>query len=137
MKKEYNKQNHPNALGYCGKIAARVREGVAAGLTRKDILNSIQSYGNAPKSFTTLYKIYGEDIEDVSFKMKSEIGNAVMKGVREGNPKLVEFAARAKAGWNPVERIQEVDDDDLEENSDAITTLAQLLGKEVENKDES
>lgn len=135
MKKDYNKQNHPDALGYCGKIAARVREGVAAGLTRKDILNSIQSYANAPKSFSTLYKLYGDDIEEVSFMMKSEIGNAVMRGVRDGNPKLIEFAARAKAGWNPVERVQEVSEEDLEENSDAITTLAQLLGKDTKNED--
>jgi hypothetical protein len=84
----------------------------------------------------TLYKHYSGVFGEEEFNLRKEIGDAVMKGVREGNPKLVEFAARARGGWNPVERVQEVDSDEAEERSDAVSTLAALLGKSVDEKDD-
>lgn len=120
-------------LRYSKAVENRVREGVQSGLTRRAILDSIQHLQDAPKSLASLYKYYSHVFGEEEFKLKKEIGDAVMKGVREGNPKLVEFAARARAGWNPVERVQEVSDDEAEERSDAVSTLASLLGKNVED----
>lgn len=119
-------------LPYSKPIENRVREGLRSGLTRKAILDSIQNLPHAPKSMATLYKYYSDVFGEEEFNLRKEIGDAVMKGVREGNPKLVEFAARARGGWNPVERVQEVDSDEAEERSDAVSTLAALLGKSVE-----
>jgi len=119
-------------LPYSKNVENRVRKLMRAGVSMKVILDDIQTLPDAPKSINTLYSKYGDAIRSERANLQEEIGNAVMSGVREGNPKLIEFAARAKAGWNPAVKVEEQDSDEPDENTDAIERLANLLGK---NKD--
>lgn len=129
------REAQPHAYPHNHDLEKKIREGVSAGLTQKAILDSIQYHPDCPAKWETIYKIYGEAIEDERFRLRSMIGKAVMAGVREGNPKLVEFAARSKAGWNPVDRVQEVGEGDEEEDMDAVSTLASILGKDYKTKE--
>lgn len=124
----------PNQLPYNGHIASRIKEGISAGLKITSILDSIQNYANAPTTLSTLYRIYGEDITEARFKRKMIIGGAINDAVASGNTKLIELAARSEGDWNPTERVEEVDPE--EDKSDAVSTLAALLGKEVKPKEE-
>jgi len=119
-------------LPYSKNVENRLRKLLRAGVTIRVIIDDIQTLPDAPKSLSTLYRIYGNVISEERAKLQEEIGNAVMQGVRDGNPKLIEFAARAKAGWNPAVKVEEQDSDEPDENTDAIERLANLLGK---NKD--
>src|SRR6056297_2422363 len=123
------KKKNPNTLEKLGYVENRVRELMRKGVTIQVILDDIQRYGGAPKSTDSLYRYYGEAIAEERAKLQGEIGEAVMSGVREGNPKLIEFAARARANWNPSVKVEEQDPDSADENSDAISRLADLLGK--------
>jgi len=128
MAKYKPKKNHPNALKYRKAIENRIREGIRNNLTIAAILDSISHMNEAPQAYNSLYKIYGEVIEDERFKNQMEIGNALRSKVQEGDSKLIEFLARTKMGLNPTERVKEVEDED--EDKDAVSRLAQLLGKD-------
>ena len=90
----------------------------------------MQHWNRSPRSLNTLYKHYGHVIAEERAKLQGEIGDAVMKKVREGDSKLIEFAARSKANWNPTVSVEEKSKDDPDENRDAISELSRLLGKE-------
>ena len=125
------KSKQPNEIPYSKPIENHIRKGIRNGVTMQVIFEGAQHFQNCPKSYNTFYKKYGDVVRRERYEMQEEIGNAVMKGVREGNPKLVEFAARAKAGWNPSVRVEEVDENEPDEAKDAVSRLAQLLGKDV------
>jgi len=125
------KTDSPQKLPYSKLVENHIRKGISNGVTMQVIFEGAQHLQHCPRSFTTFYKKYGDVIKDERYKLQDEIGNAVMKGVREGNPKLVEFAARARANWNPSVRVEEVDENDPDEAKDAVTRLAQLLGKDA------
>lgn len=129
------KINHPSALKYRKDIENRVREGLRNNLTKQAILDSISHMNEAPRSFTTLYKIYGNVIEEESYANQVEIGSALRRKIQAGDSKLIEFAARTKMGLNPTTQIKEVDEES--ENKDAISRLAQLLGKDTSDPKES
>lgn len=125
----------PHAYKHNPVLEKKIREGLSAGLTQKAIMDSIQYHPDCPAKWETLYRVYGEAIEDERYRMRQEIGNAVMNKVREGDSKMIEFAARSKAGWNPVDRVQEVDGAEVEEDMDAVTTLASILGKDYKTEE--
>lgn len=120
----------PNAIPYDLSVENAVRKGIRAGIPMASIVDSIQHMQNAPGSASGVYKKYREAIAEERFKMQEEIGNAVMSKVREGDTKMIEFAARSKAGWNPAVKVEEVDKDEADESSDAITRLAAVLGRD-------
>lgn len=123
------KKNHPNAFKYSKVVEERVRQGIRSYRSMKSILDEIAHLAEAPSSYATLYKIYGEAIADERAKLEGFVGGAFHRKIQEGDSKIIEFAARTVLGMNPTVKVQEVDKGE-EEQSDAISTLARLLGKE-------
>jgi hypothetical protein len=133
MAKYKPKINHPKALKYRKDIENRIREGIQNNLTIVAILDSISHMAEAPQNSSGLYKIYGDVIEEERYKNQVEIGHALRRKIQEGDSKLIEFLAKTKMGLNPVQQVKEIDDE--EENKDAVSRLAQLLGKDTEPED--
>jgi len=121
------KKNHPNALKYRKDIEKRIVAGIKANLTIQAILDSIAHMNEAPTSTSSLYRIYGPAIEEARFDNQMYIGGALNQKVQEGDSKIIEFLARTKMGLNPTTQVREVEEG--EENKDALSRLAQLLGK--------
>ena len=121
------------ALPYSKHVANRIRELIRDGVSMTVVLDSIQSYQNAPKSSATLYKIYGQDIAEERAAFHQYLGGKARQRIEEGSDKILELALRSKAGWNPSIVVEEKDSDDPDENSDAISTLMTLLGKKEQD----
>jgi len=122
------KHNHPNALKWRKAIEKRIVEGIENNLTIQGILDSISHMNEAPTSNSSLYRIYGEAIEEARYGNQKEIGGALRRKVQEGDSKIIEFLARTKMGLNPTQQVREVEED--EDKKDAVSRLAQLLGKD-------
>ena len=124
-------------LGRCGKIAAVVARKAKAGVPVQEIFASIQSYQNAPGSFTTFYKYYRTDIEAARGEITEELGNKVIAQARNGDYKSQELWLTTKGGWNKNQTVTTVDSAYTEEEkSSAIESLLQKLGV-VEEKAEN
>lgn len=128
------KINHPNAYQYKEVIAKRIKEGIENNLTIVAILDSIAHLNEAPQNSTVLYRVYGKVIEEARYENQKEIGHALRRKVQEGDSKIIEFMARTKMGLNPTTQVKEVTDED--DNKDAVSRLAQILGKEDETDGE-
>lgn len=122
------KKNQPNALKYSKVIEGRIRNGIKNYRTMVSILDEIAPLQEAPRSAATLYKIYGEAIAEERAKREDFVGGALHRKIQEGDSKIIEFAAKSVMGLNPAIKVQEVEDD--EDESDAVSTLAKLLGKD-------
>ena len=118
-------------IPYSKVIANKVKDGVRGGVSIKDILASIQSYQNAPHSRTTFYKLYGNDIAEVTFDTVSKVGSKVVQQALDGDFKSQELYLRSKGGWSPNSTVS-VDDIDspAEAETSAIDDLMTLLGKQ-------
>lgn len=132
MAKYKPKSNHPNALKYRKDIENRIREGIQNNLTIVAILDSISHMNEAPQSESSLYKIYGPVIAEEKYLNQKEIGHSWRRKIQEGDSKLIELAVKTKMGINPTTQVKEVTEE--EENKDAISRLAQLLGKDKEDE---
>lgn len=132
MSKKYKPQrNHPNALKWRKEIEKRIVGGIENNLTLQAILDSIAHMNEAPQSTASLYKVYGDAIAEARYANQKEIGSAFRRKVQEGDSKLIEFGMRTIVGHNPATKVQEVTED--EENKDAVSRLAQLLGRDNES----
>ena len=112
-------------------IAKRVREGIRGGVSVKNIFSSIQNMVNAPGSLTTFYKLYGEDMNEVKFKIDAKVGSTVIEQALSGDFKSQELYLRSRAGWSPSAHVQEQEvGTEEEENEGAVAALMGLLGKD-------
>jgi len=126
--------NH--ALPYNPEIAKKVKEQVRAGVPVRTIFASIQQYANAPGSYSTMYKLYREDMELARGSTIEAVGNKVVDQALNGDPeagntwKAREFYLRTQGGWTPKETVEtrEVGSEDEEEEA-AIDALMKALGK--------
>jgi len=126
--------NH--ALPYNPEIAKKVKEQVRAGVPVRTIFASIQQYSNAPGSYSTMYKLYREDMEMARGSTIEAVGNKVVDQALNGDPeagntwKAREFYLRTQGGWTPKETVEtrEVGSEDEEEEA-AINALMKALGK--------
>lgn len=114
-------------LPYCGKIAARVKDLEASGVSRRAIFDSIQNYQNAPKSMTSFYKLYRTDMDSIHAENVREIGGKVVAQAKEGDFKSQEFYLRSKGGWSP--QSTETVIEEKEADNSALDKLMTLLGK--------
>lgn len=110
-------------------IAKEIRRLIRDGVTVKVILDSIQKYDDAPRSLSTVYKIYGQDIAEERAAFHSYLGGKAREHIENGSERILELALRSKAGWNPTEKVQQVDENEVDENTSAIEELMGLLGK--------
>ena len=111
-------------------ITRKVREGISGGVTVRNIFASVLHMKDAPQSYTTFYKLYREDMDDVKFTLDAKVGKTVIDQALEGDFKSQELYLRSRAGWSPSSHVQEqeVGTDD-EENEGAVSALMVALGK--------
>ena len=89
----------------------------------------MQHLQDAPKSLSTMYKIYGSFIEMERAKINGAVGKRVIDQALDGDFKSQELFLRSKGGWSPTQTNIEVEqetDPDLDES--AVDTLMSLLG---------
>lgn len=110
-------------------IARKVREGIAGGVTVEQIFKSVLHMKDAPQSYTTFYKLYREDMDDVKFTLDAKVGKTVIDQALDGDFKSQELYLRSRAGWSPSSHVQEqeVGAED-EETEGAVNRLTGLLG---------
>jgi hypothetical protein len=116
-------------LKYSKHIAKKVKELIGNGVSITVILDSVQKYQEAPRSINTLYKIYGEDIAEARAELHNDLGKYAMVRIKAGSDAVLIHALKTKAGWTEKVIVEERDSDDPDENTDAISTLAVLLGR--------
>lgn len=116
-------------------IARKVREGISGGVTVRNIFASVLHMKDAPQSYTTFYKLYREDMDEVKFTLDAKVGKTVIDQALEGDFKSQELYLRSRAGWSPSSHVQEqeVGTDD-EENEGAVSALMAALGKGAEEE---
>ena len=116
-------------------IARKVREGISGGVTVRQIFASVLNMKDAPQSYTTFYKLYREDMDEVKFQLDAKVGKTVIDQALEGDFKSQELYLRSRAGWSPSSHVQEqeVGTDD-EENEGAVSALMTALGKGTEEE---
>jgi hypothetical protein len=95
----------------------------------KVILDNIQKYDHAPSSMNGMYKTYRNDIAEARADIQEAVGNVVVNKALEGDLKAAELFLRSKAGWNPTIKVEEVDPEEVKEDTGAIDDLLALLGK--------
>jgi hypothetical protein len=116
-------------------IARMVRKGISGGVTVRQIFASVLHMKDAPQSYTTFYKLYREDMDEVKFQIDAKVGKTVIEQALEGDFKSQELYLRSRAGWSPSSHVQEqeVGTDD-EENEGAVSALMAALGKETDEE---
>lgn len=123
-------------LPYSKNIEKHILECIQGGVGIRQMIASMQHLQNAPKSLSTLYKIYGNFIEAERAKLNGMVGKKVIDQALEGDYRSQEFFLRSRGGWSPtntvVEQEQETDPD-MDES--AIDTLMTLLGKDTDQEE--
>lgn len=123
-------------LPYSKNIEKHILECIQGGVGIRQMIASMQHLQNAPKSLSTLYKIYGNFIEAERAKLNGAVGKKVIDQALEGDYRSQELFLRSKGGWSPtntvVEQEQETDPD-MDES--AIDTLMALLGKDTDQEE--
>ena len=110
-------------------IGTYIRKAIKAGVSMKVILDNIQKYEHAPSSMNGMYKTYREDIASARADIQEAVGAVVVQKALDGDMKAAELFLRSKAGWNPTIKIEEVDPDEIKEDTAAIDDLMALLGR--------
>lgn len=116
-------------LPFSKTIENRVRKGIRNGVGVRVIFDSIQELPNAPGSYSTFYKLYGQAMAEERAEFHDYLGQKARERIEDGSDKILELALRSKAGWNPSVVTEEKDSDDPDENSDPIAVLMEKLGK--------
>lgn len=117
-------------LPYSKHVEKHILECIQGGVGIRQMIASMQGLQNAPKSLSTLYKIYGNFIEAERAKLNGMVGKKVIDQALEGDFKSQELFLRSKGGWSPTQTNIEVEqetDPDMDES--AVDSLMALLGK--------
>jgi hypothetical protein len=117
-------------------IATYIRKAIRAGVAMKVILDNIQKYDHAPSSMNGMYKTYRNDIAEARADIQEAVGNVVVDKALGGDLKAAELFLRSKAGWNPTIKVEEVDPEEVKEDTGAIDDLMALLGRSKKNPEE-
>jgi len=90
---------------------------------------------DAPQSYSTFYKLYREDMDEVKFQIDSKVGKTVIDQALDGDFKSQELYLRSRANWSPSSHVQEQEvGTEEEENEGAVNALMAALGKESEEE---
>ncbi len=124
------------ALRYSKLVEKHILDCIQGGVGIRQMIASMQHLQDAPKSLSTLYKIYGNYIEAERAKLNASVGKKVIDQALEGDFKSQELFLRSKGGWSPTQTNIEVEqetDPDMDES--AIDILLSLLGKDDPEKE--
>jgi hypothetical protein len=124
-------------LPYSKHVEKHILECIQGGVGIRQMIASMQGLQNAPKSLSTLYKIYGNFIEAERAKLNGMVGKKVIDQALEGDFKSQELFLRSKGGWSPTQTNIEVEQDtDPDMDESAVDSLMALLGKEPDDSTE-
>jgi hypothetical protein len=124
-------------LPYSKHVEKHILECIQGGVGIRQMIASMQGLQNAPKSLSTLYKIYGNFIEAERAKLNGMVGKKVIDQALEGDFKSQELFLRSKGGWSPTQTNIEVEQDsDPDMDESAVDSLLALLGKEPDDSTE-
>lgn len=127
----------PDALPYSKLVEKHILECIQGGVGIRQMIASMQHLQDAPKSLSTMYKIYGNYIEAERAKINGAVGKKVIDQALAGDFKSQELFLRSKGGWSVSSTNVEVEQDiDPDVDESAVDTLMALLGKTTEDKDE-
>lgn len=125
-------KNEP--LPYSKAVEKHILECIQGGIGIRDMIASMQHLQSAPKSLSTLYKIYGNFIAQERAKINGAVGRKVIDQALEGDFKSQELFLRSKGGWSPKETVENGDAVDEDTDEDAVSMLMGLLGKSSEEE---
>ena len=124
-----------NKLPKNPNIARKVRDGISGGVAVTQIFKSVLHMKNAPQSYTTFYKLYREDMDEVKFEIDQKVGKTVSDQALEGDFKSQELYLRSRANWSPSSHVQEQEvGNEEEENEGAVNALMVALGKDTNDE---
>ena len=124
----------PEALPYSKLVEKHILECIQGGVGIRQMIASMQHLQDAPKSLSTMYKIYGNFIESERAKINGQVGKKVIDQALDGCFKSQELFLRSKGGWSPSNTNVEVEQDvDPDMDESAIDILLTLLGKDAED----
>lgn len=124
-----------NKLPKNPNIARKVRDGISGGVAVTQIFKSVLHMKNAPQSYTTFYKLYREDMDEVKFEIDQKVGKTVIDQALEGDFKSQELYLRSRANWSPSSHVQEQEvGNEEEENEGAVNALMVALGKDTNDE---
>ena len=123
-------------LPYSKNVEKHILECIQGGVAIRQMLASMQHLQGAPRSLSTMYKIYGSFIETERAKINGMVGKKVIDQALEGDFKSQELFLRSKGGWSPSNTVNEVEQDtDPDVDQAAAETLMNLLGFEKDDGD--
>ena len=124
-------------LPYSKNIEKHILECIQGGVGIRQMIASMQHLQNAPKSLSTLYKIYGNFIEAERAKLNGMVGKKVIDQALEGDFKSQELFLRSKGGWSPTQTNIEVEQDtDPDMDESAVDMMLSLLGKNDDTEED-
>lgn len=115
-------------LPYSKNVEKHVLECIQGGIGIREMLASMQHLQNAPKSLSTLYKIYGTVIHSERARINAAVGRKVIDQALEGDFKSQELFLRSKGGWSPKETVETSEGIDEDTDESAVDALMTLLG---------
>ena len=125
-------------LPYSKNIEKHILECIQGGVGIRQMIASMQHLQNAPKSLSTLYKIYGNFIEAERAKLNGMVGKKVIDQALDGDYRSQEFFLRSRGGWSPTQTNIEVEQDtDPDMDESAVDIMLSLLGKNDDPSTES
>ena len=128
----------PEALPYSKLVEKHILECIQGGVGIRQMIASMQHLQDAPRSLSTMYKIYGNYMEAERAKINGSVGKKVIDQALAGDFKSQELFLRSKGGWSPTHTVNEVEqevDPDMDES--AIDTLLGLLGINNDSSEEN
>lgn len=133
----------PAKLAYSKLVEKHILKCIRGGVSRKDMLASMQHLQGAPRSFATMYKTYGKVISNEHADTIAAVGSRVIDQAINGDVKDAstfksqELVLRSKGGWSPTQTNIEVEqevDPDVDES--ASRTMMSLLGYDTDEQPE-
>ena len=101
---------------------------VMAGVSMSVIFEKIKEMPNGPRSLTTFYKHYRNDIVSARATMHEAVGSKIMqKALVDGYYPALEFVAKTRMGWNDKVIVEERDSGDLDQDTSAVDVLLAAL----------
>ena len=129
-------------LPYSKNVENHILECIEGGVGIREMIASMQHLQHAPKSLSTLYKIYGPIIHDERARINAAVGAKVIHQALHGDPKDAvtfksqELFLRSKGGWSPKETVETSDGIDEDTDESAVDLLMTLLGFDEESSEE-
>lgn len=122
-------------LPYSKNVEKHILECIQGGVGIREMLASMQHLQGAPKSLSTLYKIYGTIIHSERARINVAVGRKVIDQAMQGDFKSQELFLRSKGGWSPKETIETTEGIDEDTDESAVDALMNLLGFNSDDPD--